>query len=352
MMINNQDINKISIIMLGLMGDVLMRTPVLHEIKKMFPTSRISVIVDPIGYEILKDNIDVDDMIVMHRQRKNKFGYLKSKLMTQLKIIKERFDLMIDLYGGASSHKMMTLSGAKYQIGFFKGKKWTNNEALRQCIEKEIKFENSHHLTNKLFQLFVFFGDIDNTLSNKPIFYLNNEINSKMNKYVKTFEYENFFLISLGSGGVEKILDLEKQFKLIKKVFDSDGLVPAIILNPGQEFLQEELIKKYLEPSGIPYIKLPLLNLSEIGSLMKFSKFILVPDTGLYHIAVALEVPILGIFTYTNPLLVLPSSGINEFCFQEVNECDLHGMKLGKKEIEDKTLFQAYEKLADKLKNN
>ena len=352
MMINNQEINRISIIMLGLMGDVLMRTPVLHEMKKMFPNSKICAIVDPIGYEILKDNIDVDDMIVMRRQRKNKFGYLKSKLTTQLKIIKESFDLIIDLYGGRSSHKMMKLSGAKYQIGFVNGKKWTNHKSLQPYINKEIKFENSHHLTNKLFQLLVFFEDMNNNPSNKPIFYLNNEVSIKMGSYVKTFEYENFFLISLGSGGVEKILDVGKQFKLIKKIFDSDGIVPAIILNPGQEFLQENLIKQYFEPSGIPYIKLPLLNLGELGSLMKLCKFIVVPDTGLYHIAIALEIPILGIFTYTNPLLVLPSSDINAFCFQETNECDLHGVKLGKKEIEDKVLFQAYEQLADKLKNN
>ncbi len=51
-----QGVKKIGILMYGLLGDVLMRTPVINEIRNRNPNSDIYIFVDPIGKEIIKYN--------------------------------------------------------------------------------------------------------------------------------------------------------------------------------------------------------------------------------------------------------------------------------------------------------
>lgn len=113
--LREEKIEKICIIMLGLLGDVIMRTPIVREIKKIYPHSNITVIADPIGKEVLKNDPDIDEILVMNRKKKNYLKYLYSKIDIQMKIIIKSFDLMISLYGGNSGNNVAKLSFAKYQ---------------------------------------------------------------------------------------------------------------------------------------------------------------------------------------------------------------------------------------------
>ena len=71
--LRNQRINNICIFMLGLLGDVLMRTPLIREFKKLYPNAKIIVIVDPIGKEVLQNNPDIYEIIVLNRSKKKYF---------------------------------------------------------------------------------------------------------------------------------------------------------------------------------------------------------------------------------------------------------------------------------------
>ena len=144
-------------------------------------------------------------------------------------------------------------------------------------------------------------------------------------------------MISLGSGGIEKILDMSLTFELIKYIYEKYNMVPAVILNPGQEYLQKQLINDFLIPNNIKHIKLKYLSIEDLAILMKLSDFIIVPDTGLYHMAVAIKIPIYSIFTYTNPKLVEPTNGIYKLVFKEdktLEENKKLELKFGTKDIE------------------
>ena len=102
--------------MLGLFGDVLFRTPILRSIKKKFPNSEITVIVDKIGYYVLYNNPNVNNLTIINRNKKNRLNYVWNKIKTQFKIIFSRFDLVVDLYNGSSSRNMARLSFSKFFI--------------------------------------------------------------------------------------------------------------------------------------------------------------------------------------------------------------------------------------------
>lgn len=330
------DIKKICIINVGLLGDVLMRTPVVREIRKIFPSALIYCVADPVGVEILSLNSHVDFLYKLNRSKKNKFQYYLEKLKAQCYMLENNFDLIIDMYGGESTNAMMKLNFATYKIGFVNGKPWSNTLGYK---ERTVYLQNPYHLTHNYFKLLYFFEE-DYNNSTKPVLKYHDSTYKEIENYINTFsskdiQMKKLFLVSLGSGGLEKILDFKKQFSVIKYIHKEYGYIPAVISNPGQEFLQESFINDHLGQSNIPYIKLKKLDLDEVSSLMDMVNFVYLPDTGLYHMAVGLSVPILCIFTHTNPILVQPDEGVFKACFKNTDTIDLNGVTLGSPNLEE-----------------
>lgn len=314
-------IKKIGIIGWGLMGDVLMRTPVIHALRVIFPEAQIIVSVDSIGEEVLRYNPDINGILVFDRKKRPKWNYLLSKYKGWKDIKSQKFDLLIDLYSGSSSSNLLRLSGAKYKIGFRHSRLKSNIYNLD--FFNEFDSTSTPHLSKQLLKIMSVFDCNYEHWSTKPIFVTRNSTDEKIKKYWETFGLERTYLLNFGSGGAEKILSGDKSFEQVKYLFDFFGYSPLVICNPGQEKLQEEFIEKYLIPASIPYGALKQLSLEEIASMMKVNDFIVTPDTGLYHIAVAIGIPIIGIFTHTNPLLVEPESGLFINCFQpDPTTCD------------------------------
>jgi ADP-heptose:LPS heptosyltransferase len=316
---------KICIMMLGLFGDVLLRTPILRSIKQKYPNSNITVIVDKIGYDILYNNPNVNNIIIMNRNKSNLIKYIFSKIYVQLKIIFSRYDLIIDLYNGNSSKNMINLSFANLKVST----QYTN--------EKNYKFKNNIHLTNQLFQALHVLNLKQSTMNLEPEFFINHKIEKSVLNSLSYLKDKNNYLISLGSGDLKKIIELEKIYQLIEDLYNNYKLIPIIVLNPGQEFLQLDLINKFLIPNNIEYIRLDKKSIDEMAVVIKYSKFFIVPDTGLFHLSLSLKTPTFCIFTHTNPKLVEPDNYdiIYKACYKikEPKEYDVFGLENCTKEI-------------------
>ncbi len=75
---------KILIIKLGAMGDVLRTTPILEALKKNYSVCHITWLVDEKSYELLKNNPNIDKILIYNQD-------------SILKLQIERFDLLINL---------------------------------------------------------------------------------------------------------------------------------------------------------------------------------------------------------------------------------------------------------------
>jgi ADP-heptose:LPS heptosyltransferase len=339
-LLRDYSIRTICIFLFGRLGDTAMRTPIVHQIRTYYPNAKITALVDSAGYELLQTNSEIDELIIMERNRKKKFSYILSRISTQIILWKRRFDLVINLYGGNSSHTMMRLSLAKYQVGYRHGKARCNISELSHLNGEEFLFERPLHLTNVLFRILVFFESHPEILDTTPLVFSSLSSDTKIKTYLDGFGFDNLYLISLAASDLHKILPIEKSYAQIEMLYHKYGYIPVIVCNPVQEFLQETLINNFLIPNNIPHIKLPLLSIDEISALMKQMLFTIVPDTGLYHISIGLERPTFAIFTHTNPILVEPSHGIYELCFQESTVYGSDGLKQGIKEIDTEYLLK------------
>lgn len=327
-----ETIQSIGIIGWGLMGDVLVRTPVIRALRHIFPNARIVVSVDPIGAEVLKNNHDVTKVLIFNRKKRPKWKHLFNKLIGWKDIRIQNFDLLIDLYGSRSSSDMLRLSGAKYKIGFTHSR--LRDKIYNLEFPKEFEAESSLHLSKHLLKILSVVGEEYQKYSCRPIFTTSLAVDKGVKEYKDSFGLQKSYLLNIASGGIEKIVPEQITFEQIKHIYEEFGYSPLIINNPGQEYLQDNFVTNYLIASEIPFGVLKRLNLEEIGALMKYCDFMVTPDTGLYHIAAAIGIPIIGMFPHTNPLLVEPEDGVFVHCFQPDDTSFYHGIPYGKKDLD------------------
>ena len=342
-----KDIEKIGVIMFGLLGDVILRTPVIRALKELYPDAKIVALVDPIGKAVLEHNPDVDEVLVFDRKKeKNKLKQNLKKVASILRVRKEKFDLLVNLYNAGLSRPMVFFSGARYKLGFCQQKsKFLSSmyNVKNECSDDRLKDEQS--LYNYMISIVEALSD--KKFSLKPVFEVREDEEKAMQEYLDSFGYERdkLYTLNLASSKEDKILEFEKYFFIVEYLYKEYGFIPAIVSNPSQEYLQERFVNEYMKKSDIPYIKLKSLSLGEVAAVIKLTRFIVTPDTGLMHLAMALDSYILTIFTYTHPVFVDPE---NEK-FISVYEGFDEGVLYQKQDIKSETLQKKIDLVVQKL---
>jgi ADP-heptose:LPS heptosyltransferase len=303
----NESVKKIGVLMYGLLGDTLMRTPLLRELRALYADACIVAFVDPVGSEALALTKLPDKVVVLDRRKKPMRLDILARFAHIIRMRLESFDLMIDLYMGASSQLLATYSGARYKI--FSGFEVTKNSwGGRPIPLSRQAFENPYHYSNSCLNSLKFLTPNAINLDTRPELDIDRFLTTSNSQKKSIVASDNhFFLISLGAGDPKKVPEIGKLAVVCKYVYDVTGYIPTVIQNPGQESLQASLVNELLK-SGTPNQKLDLLNLEQIAVAMMAAKFVILPDSGLFHVAVGLGVNILAVFTHTNPELVRPKA--------------------------------------------
>jgi len=111
MKLNKKEIKRILIIRLGKIGDVLLSTPLIRNLRKNFPNAHIAYITGKRAAPILKNNPNVSEIIVSDKR-------IFSKIIRQ-----KRYDLAIDLNVIDITAQLSLLCGAKRRVGVYKGRR-------------------------------------------------------------------------------------------------------------------------------------------------------------------------------------------------------------------------------------
>jgi ADP-heptose:LPS heptosyltransferase len=303
-----EQIKRIGVIMYGLLGDTLIRTPFLRELRKIYPNAQITAILDPIGYEAIDLTGCCDHFIVVDRKKRFLRLDLYRRVQHLFRIRASNFDLLIDLYMSKSSELVMRFSNAKYKIfGYFTNPKCCFDGVWSNYIPR-YQFKNERHYGISCLKTLSFLTEKPVNLSTQP--YLDvarlNRLSLPISKIGPSVS-EPFFLVSLGAGDTRKIPDTKVVAALCQFIYKSKGYLPVVALNPEQEFLQSNLSLE-LASMNVSSHSLEALTLEKIACLMLRSKLVVVPDSGFFHLAIGLNVNTLAFFTYTNPELVRPEN--------------------------------------------
>lgn len=296
LMLNN--INKILCIKPRGIGDIVLSTIVLDNLKAHFPSAKIDYLTEQFAKSAVENNPLVNKVITIHKK--------EFPLKAALKIRKEKYDLILDLWSNPRSAQITFLSGVKYRAGFaYRGRKYAYNILATSG-------KGEHHSAEHNLELL---KAIDVPVISKKIHYY---VNEKEDKAAKDFIKGNFIsnktvIGIIPSGGwPSKRCDASKWVEIGKAITGKYNAVILILWGPGDEddanYIRENLPGSILAPET---------TIPGMSGFIKNCSIVLANDSGPMHIAAALNIPTLGIFGPTNPKAHGPYSGNSAYVCKE-----------------------------------
>lgn len=340
-----EHIDKICVICWGLVGDVFVRISTIEALKTRFPKSYILAVVDPAGQRALQNHPAIDEIFIYSRNKRPLLKYIFRTIKNILYLRKCKFDLSVNLYSGGSSPRIVRMINARIRLGF------DHTEALRKSNNLLVKHPDLSKQWNRAFgsvlqPLGVSSADVRAGTS----FYCSAEAE----QYAMDFLGEtgrNYIAINLGAGKDIKRWPIEKYVELAGIISKKYKLIPLVLSNPGMTELADQFADQYSAVGE--YVKAPLVYMDKDAALMKRCRFVVTGDTSIMHLAFALKIPTLVLFTSTRPEPVLPEDCPYRYCFiPGTTEVDEFGQPLGIFDIPVSMAVAEFEKLVQDVRNN
>lgn len=285
--------NNILIVKPSAIGDVIHALPVAHSLKQQYPTSRITWIVEKPAYDLLRNNPDIDEIIIFDKPKfKSLAGLVKyaPEFSRMLKL--RQFDLAIDLQGLFKSAAIAALSGAKQRLGY------CNMRELSQWVSLPVCGQNSQgHIVERYLDVARFVGcEVSDV-----VFSLNITAEEAANAAAAAKQAglptgQSYAVLAPGTNWPSKCWPTGHFAQLANEMIQM-GITPVIIGGPGDVSLAAQIIAK--APKAIDLTG--KTTLKELAYLIKNASFFVGGDTGPMHLAVAVQTTVIALFGPTDP---------------------------------------------------
>ncbi len=270
---------KIVIIQTAFLGDVILATPVISELKRIFPKAKIDFLVRKGNESLLANNPHIQKVYVLDKRE----GKYKSIFRLIIQFKKEKYDLAINLHRFGSSGIITAFSGAKKKYGF-------NKNPLSFLYTKKFEHEigNGQHEVERNLSLIKEFGAVAST---RPELFPSEEDFNIVSQIMNP----PFYCMAPASVWFTKQLPKEKWIELIDH-YNQLGTVYILGGKGDQEFC-DEIISQTIAKTSINLAG--QLNLLESAALMSKAERNFVNDSGPLHIASAMNAPVTAFFCST-----------------------------------------------------
>lgn len=330
---------RVLVIRMSSIGDVILTTPVLNELKKKYPDMIIDFVVLKQFKDSISGNKNINELILFDKE---KYDGVKGIKEFSVELKSNNYDLVIDLHSKTRSKLICKNLGVKYYR--YTKRKWWKTLLVKLRL---IKYSVDNTIIKN------YFG----ALSELGVSYKGENLDFEFSKsdLSKTDEYFDFVVFAPGASKETKKWTRENfadLAKLIKNKMDK-----KILLIGGKS--EKEELQDIVEKSGGICVNLAgELSLKESGALMSRAEFVVTNDSGPFHIARGVKTLSFvifgptdpGMFDYNNDAVLLYG---NEPCAP----CSLHGDKecpkghfnCMKKLTADKVFEKITERLTEKL---
>jgi len=303
---------SILLIQTAFLGDVILATPVISELNRIFPNAQIDVLIKKGNETLLANNSKISTVYTFDKSR--------NKLVEMIRLIsgfrKKNYDLVLNLHRFGSSGLIAGFSGGKKIFGF-------NKNPFAFLYTKRFKHEigNGTHEVTRNLALINEFGS--ETILRPELF-----PSKKDCSIVEPFTKDKLVCLAPASVWSTKQLPEEKWVELIQS-FSSDLKIYLVGANSDNALCQSIIdksgrVERIVNLAG-------KFSLLQTAALFAKSQHVYVNDSGPLHIASAMNTPITAFFCSTVPEFGFgPLSEKSEI--KQVNDlpcrpCGLHGKK-------------------------
>jgi len=281
---------KILITKFRSVGDVILLTPLIRNLKANYPNSEIDLMVNKGTEVLISHNPNINRIILHDRFRLRAMPIwrrIKTELKTLQSIRKSRYDIIISSDRGDRGAQIAYFSGAQTKIGRSGRKGYINKNAFTH----HFSFQGERHIVDlnldplRLLDLPINNKGLDVSWSKKD-----NESSKNITK-----DLGEFIHIHPVSQCMYKCIDDKIMAQIIDYCELELNLKVVLTAAPVEQEL--ERIGSILKHTKSTPVNLSgKLTLLETAALNKLAQMLIVVDTAIMHIATANDIPVLAFF--------------------------------------------------------
>lgn len=298
---------KILVIRLSSIGDIILTTPVLKELKLKYPSSQIDFIVMDKFKDSILDNSCIDKLILFEKDKYKGIIGIKKFANT---IKTNNYDLIIDLHSKLRSNLISKFLGVKTYT--YNKRKWWKTLLVKMRL---IRYKVDNTIVKNYFKAVKKLG-IEYTGENL-------EFNFSKKDLEKSSEHENCIVFAPGASKETKKwcrLNFAELAKLLKEKYKKE------IILIGSKSEKEELEEINRLSGNICINEAGKYTLKESGALISKADFIVTNDSGPFHIARGVGTKAFVIFGPTDPnMFEYNEKAVLLYGNENCSPCSLHG---------------------------
>ncbi|MCI5836795.1 MAG: glycosyltransferase family 9 protein [Veillonellaceae bacterium] len=284
-----KDYERILIIKMSSLGDIIAALPTLYALRQRFPQAHISWVVQQEFAAVLPGKPYIDELIFIDRKRLRQPSYW-CELRRELR--RHSFDLVLDLQMIAKSALVAFLSGCPTRYGYWEAREGSG------LVSKAISGpQRNGHISARLLDVAAYLGAPTEEIRYPlPDFSAEREtIRGELRELGITGD---FVVLAPGSRGAVKNWPPEHWAELATRI-TADGTAVVIAGAAGDRDLAERIMAKAENPRVYDFTgRTSLRGLMALESLATMH---ISADTGPLHIANAVRTSLIGLFGPTRP---------------------------------------------------
>jgi len=298
-----KDIERILIVKLSSIGDVVHSLPTLKALRDAYPQAYIAWVVEEKSKDIITDNPLLDEVIIFEKERWKKELFktkgTKESLLDVYNFAKtlreKKFDVAIDLQGLLRSSLIAYFSGAKIRVGY-------RDSGEMSHIFYNLKVDSNEsgiHAVDRHLYIAKFLGANINNVE-FPLWISKEERNFAKKVLSEHNISRKDLLIGLNAGASIQHNRWDKErFAKLGDILIEKHKANIILFGGKQDVKSVQEIYEMMRNKPINLAG--KTTMKQLASIIEYCNLFIGNDTGPLHIAVAMKVPVVAIFGPADP---------------------------------------------------
>lgn len=278
------NVKSVLVVRLRSIGDTVLATPSLTALRRFLPNSKIDILLEDWVAPVLEGHSDVNEVIAVGKG-------LKARSAVVRRLRRGKYDVAFNLHGGTTSTFLTLLSGAKHRVGYAN---YQYSFLYNHLISSSSDFWG-REFTHSAEQQLALLGVVDVPVQDRSPSTLQVTEQALASIDQKLDLATPFALIHPAAAFPTKQWDFAN-FARIAEYLAARGLKRVAVATKKER----PVLDKLTAESRVPIIEFDDLSLPEIVALASNASLFVGNDSGIAHIAAALDIPSVVIFGSSN----------------------------------------------------
>jgi heptosyltransferase-2 len=290
-------INRILLIRLSSLGDVLLASPLISLLRQKHPSAKIDFLIFKEYSELIRYHPGINQVFEI-----NKAAGLHGLNRIKNKLKNQNYDVILDVHNNFRS-RWLTLgltsmfSGSRvYRI---------KKQKFARFLLVKFKINLYRRLYGKIIPVWEKYVNTAASLgfspenhNGKPDFYLPETVRVSADKILKRFNLlSSFITVAPGARHYTKRWPAENYASVINRIFRDTGLTALLVGGASDIETVQSILNKADKQAAISLAG--EISLLETAAITKNSQLLLTNDSGLMHVGSAMDIPLVAIFGST-----------------------------------------------------